>query len=376
MQTITHIRTHGIASLLDLHITPRRHKVYPNLVMLKYHQVLSPMDNPIVQECRGLILDEADDFRVISRPYDKFFNYGEPLAAALDWPTARLYEKLDGSLMTLYFYDHKWHVASSGTPDASGPVADHATLTFADLFWNTWRDLKLQLPSDPNLCHMFELLTPLNRIVVRQLASSIILHGTRNLTTMAEQHPEPIAHQYGWPCVRQFPLTTLKEILAATLNLNPMDAEGYVVTDSHFHRLKIKNPRYVALAHIKDGITPRRIIELIQKNETAEVLTYFPELTSQIQSISQAITALAAELESDYAPIRDIPSQKDFAAAALKTRCSAALFNVRAGKSPTMHAFLLAAPSTLLCKMLGLKQADQDAAPPNLNQTAQPPSIP
>ena len=50
-----------------------RHKAYPNLVLLKYSQIASDMSLPIVQECRGIILDESDDWRVVSRAYDKFF---------------------------------------------------------------------------------------------------------------------------------------------------------------------------------------------------------------------------------------------------------------------------------------------------------------
>ena len=42
------------------------------------------MDNPIVQQARGIILDEAKDWKVVARPYDKFFNLGEGNAAPID----------------------------------------------------------------------------------------------------------------------------------------------------------------------------------------------------------------------------------------------------------------------------------------------------
>lgn len=44
----------------DLGISATRHSQHQNLVLLKYDQIESPMDNPIVQECRGLVLDEAN----------------------------------------------------------------------------------------------------------------------------------------------------------------------------------------------------------------------------------------------------------------------------------------------------------------------------
>ena len=98
LQTINFLRSGGKLAQLaeEFGITPRRHGRYPNLVLLKYSQINSPMAERIVQECRGLILDEADQWRVVSAPYFKFFNYGEPHVATIDWSTARVYEKLDG----------------------------------------------------------------------------------------------------------------------------------------------------------------------------------------------------------------------------------------------------------------------------------------
>jgi len=58
----------------------------------------------IYKLCRGIILDAEDDWRVVSLPYVKFFNYGESYAdKTLDWTTAKVYEKLDGSMVTLYW---------------------------------------------------------------------------------------------------------------------------------------------------------------------------------------------------------------------------------------------------------------------------------
>lgn len=50
-----------------------------------------------------MLLDEDDDWRVLSFPYEKFFNYNEKNAAKLDWSTAKAYDKVDGSLMVLYW---------------------------------------------------------------------------------------------------------------------------------------------------------------------------------------------------------------------------------------------------------------------------------
>ena len=64
------------------------------LVMFKYSQFDSDFMNPLVRECRGIILDE-DTFDVVSYAFDKFGNYGEPYCPEIDWKTARVGEKLD-----------------------------------------------------------------------------------------------------------------------------------------------------------------------------------------------------------------------------------------------------------------------------------------
>lgn len=66
-----------------------------NLVMFKYSQVDSDMSIKLVQECRGLILDE-DTKEIVSYPFNKFFNFGESNAAKIDWTSARIGQKIDG----------------------------------------------------------------------------------------------------------------------------------------------------------------------------------------------------------------------------------------------------------------------------------------
>ncbi|KKM74283.1 hypothetical protein LCGC14_1401830 [marine sediment metagenome] len=79
-------------------IISRRHGRYDNLVCFKYHMIDSPMGERIVQECRGIILDEEDNWNVVSRSFNKFFNIFEGHAAEIDWDTACVQEKLDGCL--------------------------------------------------------------------------------------------------------------------------------------------------------------------------------------------------------------------------------------------------------------------------------------
>ena len=124
-------------------ITSNRHKKYDNLVLFKYDQVESPMSEPLVQDCRGIILD---NWEVVAMAFRKFFNFGESLAGKIDWSTASVLEKLDGSLCTLYAYDGSWQVSTTGQADAGGRVNKAGIITFADYFWETFHKSGMVLP--------------------------------------------------------------------------------------------------------------------------------------------------------------------------------------------------------------------------------------
>ncbi len=344
-------------------LTVRRHPAHNNLVLLKYDQIESPMGDPLVRECRGLILDEADDWRVICRPFDKFFNYGEGHASVVDWNTACVQEKLDGSLCTLYWYNGAWNVSTSGSPDAGGNVGDFPDLTFSKLFWKTFNDMGLKVPpfTDVDINYMFELMTQFNRIVVVHKEPALKLIGVRDRFSGEElsvYSPRAAAREY--PAVRSFALNTVDAITASFASINPLSQEGYVVVDKFFNRNKIKHPGYVAIHHLKDGFGMRRILEIVRTGEVPEFLTYFPEWTKQFEGVGGVLKALKLELETAYLQIEDFPDQKAFALEAVKTRCSGCLFSLRAKKVKTVDEYLAKMNIKNLMELLKLKDINFD----------------
>ena len=129
-------------------LTSRRHSVHP-IVQLSYSQRESNLANAIVQECRGLIIEADAPWRPVCMPFDKFFNADEPNARAtqeqFDWSSAKVFEKCDGSLLTLYWYSGRWNVASSSLPAADGQAMRGST--FAECFWRAWEAAGWKLPS-------------------------------------------------------------------------------------------------------------------------------------------------------------------------------------------------------------------------------------
>jgi hypothetical protein len=327
-----YLRQHGLETLSATYqIKVTRHRQYPELVCLKYSQIESPLGEKIVQQCRGIIVDESQNWQIVSYPYDKFFNYGEGHAAAIDWSHAKVYEKLDGSLTVLYFYQGLWRVQTSGTPDAAGEVNGFG-FSFAELFWKVWQELGYQLPSATDECFIFELMTPYNRIVVRQANNQIVLHGVRNTQTLLESAPSFWANKYGWELVASYPLTSWKEVIEASQHLDPMDSEGYIICDANFNRVKVKSPQYVAISHLREGFSTRRMIEIVLTNEGEEFLAYFPEWVDLYQKVKDRYQCLVGEIEEVYQQYKHIEVQKNFALAIKHFPYSGILFSLRAGR--------------------------------------------
>jgi hypothetical protein len=348
-------------------IKATRGKLHPNLVSLKYDQIHSPFAEPLVRECRGVVLDEADNWACVARGFDKFFNYGEGNASEIDWSTAQVQEKVDGSLCMLYFYDGEWRVATSGTPDASGSVSDGWDGTFAGLFWNTWeKQMCYDIEDMPWWASMytwlFELTTPHNRIVVP--------HDYASLTLLAVRHSngDYVVQEYRdifeslFQCVRHFPLTSFEEIAASFATINPLQQEGYVVVDRAGKRVKVKHPQYVALHHLKDGASTKGFIEVIRRGEVPELLTAFPELQEEFERLQRAYDGICLDAGREYERLHTIPTQKEFALEAVKTPYPAVLFALRNGKVATVSEFFATCNIDHLMKLLPSVEAVEVAA--------------
>lgn len=328
----------------DLHVDI---KEKDNRIHFKYNQIDSPMGDPIVQECRGLILDKRD-FKVVSLFAKKFFNYHEGHAAKIDFNTAKVFEKVDGTNITLYNYENEWHVQTLGTIDAEGPVNELFGGTFAQLFWTT-TDIDLDKLDKKN-CYTFELTTKYNRIVTRYRKDEITLLSIRNLETLEEYSQDnKIYNETIQSCTNArrpkiFPFPGNLDavvIIAKELGMGKDLEEGYVVCDANFNRVKIKNPGYLAVARIKDSSVNSKagFMQLVLDGEESEFLVHFPEYEKDIFNLKNKFDEKVKEAEEIYDSIKYIDTQKDFALAVQKSKTPfySFLYGMRVGKYDTLR---------------------------------------
>jgi hypothetical protein len=305
-----------IAEVIDkYHLNVNRSKRHSNLVQFKYDQIDSDLSDALVQQCRGIIMDEADNWRIVARPFDKFFNYAESQAAKIDWATARVVEKLDGTCCILYWFDG-WQVATLGSADASGSVSGFPDLTYAQLFWDTFQLKHYKVPDAAwqDVTFIFELTTPYNRVVVPHAFCDLRLIGSR----VASGEESSIvgskdAKGHGFDVPKSFDLKSMSEIEAEFEERDGLQFEGFVVVDAKYNRIKVKHPKYVRIHHLKDEFTFRNVVDLIRNGEALEFISYFPEHEKLVTMIRNAYLDLVERITMTWVANFRTADSKDFA---------------------------------------------------------------
>lgn len=104
-----------------------------NLYLLMYDMIKTDFKQPFSRNCRGIILEKGTNC-VVCYPFDKFFNYGEKHADMIDWESARYVEKLDGSIIKLFYYGEQWRIATNSCVDADTARTRKDNRSFRELF--------------------------------------------------------------------------------------------------------------------------------------------------------------------------------------------------------------------------------------------------
>ncbi len=295
-------------------VSAKHDSEYPELVCFHYTYIPQHLKrDPILNQCRGIVLNSQDDWNIVSYPYDKHYNYGEPEAANIDPNTMRVYEKLDGSLMTLYCYKGNWRVSSSSVANASGKC--NTGLIFSNLFERAWNyegyPNKNRL--DSNYCYMFELCTNDNRVVLEHPYDKLVLHGVRNLVTLREVDPLVAARQYGFKTPKIFSGSDMKELARFVDTIG--DIEGFVVVDANFNRNKMKTEAYLKLHHTatsRGSNLYEMILKAVQHRNTDEWLAKFPMHTEICNKIEKQFEQILNDVCDTYGRFEE-KNKKNFA---------------------------------------------------------------
>ena len=320
------------------------YRIVDDLVCLNYNQILSPMGNPIVQECRQLILSTID-YSVVSCTFHKFFNVSEGhVPQDFDWEDFRTSEKLDGSLIALYHWNNKWNISTRSVPGAETRV-DDTGLTFRELVVRAISEMsggltfeQFSAHFDTNYCYALELLSPENQVVVEYKERALVLLAVRHRASMKEIDVQEWAEQNKYPfrVVQFYPSFTLDAVKETVQLRDPKEHEGYVLVDKNFNRVKIKSSAYVFMSSRRDslGKSNKARIELIQNDAVDDVLSSLPEFVQEkILNLQRKLKTLVLAYDAYYQTVKDIEGDRDFALEVQHSGFATVCFALRKGKA-------------------------------------------
>ncbi|AGA16237.1 pnk/pnl protein [Thysanoplusia orichalcea nucleopolyhedrovirus] len=272
-----------------------------DLLVLNYESFERNRDHPVVMECRGLIL-HARTYDVVSRSFDRFFNFQELLQNVGDQNVHhqlfqskeifKFYEKIDGSLIKIYNYNNVWHASTRGSAFAENfCVSDK---TFKSLIMQA-----LQVNSDDQfqaLCnefldcastHMFELTSCYNRIVtIYDKHPTLWYLASRNNKTGDYFYCSNLPFCKYPKC---YEFASVQECVEHAAQLKNME-EGFVVYNKDDTPLcKIKSDVYLNM-HKSQSRTesPTKLARLVLNGEHDDFLALFPHLKYIVEPYVEA----------------------------------------------------------------------------------------
>lgn len=267
-------------------VTARPHESLPYVIYNYSPETqFSKKWNRVTRACRGLILD--NDYNIIARPWEKFFNLGEVELPFQFTDPVEVMDKADGSLGILYPSFHPdgldvyWNIATRGSFHSKQ----------AAVGTRIYREKYSHMDPMPGYTMLFEIIYPANRIVLDygDMEDLMLLGavetqtgyylGPREAKSMWRERghldpnylryaewPGPVVETYDYP-----------DVTTALGEMGRKNKEGYVVRRGNFI-VKIKEPDYLDLHRLVTNCSPRTVWEQLREGKSVtEICSAFPD---------------------------------------------------------------------------------------------------
>lgn len=234
-----------------------------NSVVLNYSPN-TPIETDIGKESRALILD-LDNWDVIAKSMDAFLIPSSLKTAEkieyFDWNHAFATPKYDGCLMLLYFHKNEWKIGTRFSTDSMcnvySPNSGETDISWKDVFISTLEEYGYSIEEfksylDKENYYSFELCSRLNRNIVIYEEQLIKLLTIVSSSSLEELDTDQFKLREFIP--KKFKVSSLNEVKKLIdENDNPLECEGFVIVDSKFNRIKVKNEKYTELGFVKSS---------------------------------------------------------------------------------------------------------------------------
>jgi hypothetical protein len=346
-------------ALAEHDIRVARDERYPALYNLKYGSVMADKALPIVRACRGAVVELVDDgtgspyFRLVAYAFDRFFNVGEGYAAEIDWATARVVEKYDGSLIKLFSYKGDWVVSTSGSVAGSSEVGTTGR-SFSELFWHVFNEVGYDRADlDPYFVYVYELCHKDNKIVVDYETPLLPLLAVRSrFDDLNEVDLKHFENRFN--IAQTYDLRSHEAVTQFVNDSSRGTAEGVIIVDGKGNRQKDKSNVYCQLHRVKGNGDPD-FSELFLNDDLEEFLLHFPEYRRGFDVHLRSIEVMESAVSENMRAHNHL-NQKDFAQAVLaeSKELSGACFAIRSGKVGSFAEWLEGLTPKKLDVLLGI----------------------
>lgn len=257
------------------------------LYNLTYTDYLSPKFNPLVELCRGTVIDK--DLNVLARPFDRFYNYNEnPNQQPFDFSNSFVFDKVDGSLIKVWWYpkEQRWCVGTKGTAfcEMSNPYdKNFKKLVYESLNVNSDDEFNSLCNGklEQHKTHLFEITSPFNRVVLNYSETKLHYLNSRDIVTGEySMLDDATVLAFGAELVNRYNMNSIHEMHDFNNSLTTdYLLEGFIICDSNYKpTFKLKAELYMKMHYLRgDELTHRRMVYMLIRNDYGEYLTYFPD---------------------------------------------------------------------------------------------------
>jgi hypothetical protein len=258
---------------------------------------------------RGMVVKKpqpgwhGDELSLIaSFPFIRFFNKGEKEASPIDFSTSKMIEKLDGSMVGVFFPDGnpnnpQWHtrkMISTHQPDMDlqvGGFHDGKTFPFMQIIGSYVKRLKFG-PEDVEMTYIFEFIHEASKVLTKYEPEKYGLHllGARNIKThreLTEEQLNVVAQRISAPRPRSWNAGGDEELIRKMMDeieKGTKDFEGAVFRDKDGNRVKLKRADYVKLHHLLGELSYKNLIPKVLEGEAEEIISYFPSARKKVDT--------------------------------------------------------------------------------------------
>lgn len=280
---------------------------------------------PETRLCRGLIVDSNKN--IIARPFEKFFSIDQLTQMGQELPNEpfEIFDKVDGSLGILYWYNDEPFIATRGSFDSEQAI--FAT----NLLREKYKDAIPYLYGC--ITYLFEIVYPENRIVVdyQGLKDIILIGGIETQTgkdiSLSELNCPHFRAAFTYEGIdKNNPLSVI--------SLIDKNKEGVVIRYESGFRVKVKTEEYKRLHKLLTGVNARHIWEILKNGNSLETLLdkvpdeYYNWVDSTAKEIQSNRASIMAQCFIDFTNRPKTESRKELADYFRTCKYTPILFNL------------------------------------------------